>query len=55
MSTPDEQDTARRDEDQVRERSAEQRNITSPTPKDVRAKAEDDDEPEPPAADTQAP
>ncbi|GAA2087795.1 hypothetical protein GCM10009759_09480 [Kitasatospora saccharophila] len=41
----------------VRERSAEEREITAPTPADVRAKAEGngDEEPEPPAADTQAP
>ncbi|MFE6054924.1 hypothetical protein ACFQ6N_29585 [Kitasatospora sp. NPDC056446] len=51
------------EDDTVRERSAEERSITAPTPKDVRAKAddvhEDDDdagrEDEPPAADTQAP
>ncbi|WP_181799613.1 hypothetical protein [Kitasatospora acidiphila] len=50
-------DTAR-DDEQVRERSAEERAITAPTPPDVRAKAEDeedDEKPEPPAADVQAP
>ncbi|WP_188308837.1 hypothetical protein [Streptomyces sp. CBMA123] len=50
-------------DDATRERSAEQRDITAPTP-DVRAKADDKDEAddrdedgddEPPAADTQAP
>lgn len=58
MSTPDENDTSRHDE-QIRGRSAQERDVTAPTPKDVRAKAEDDgegqEEPEPPAADTQAP
>ncbi|MFF2618908.1 hypothetical protein [Kitasatospora sp. NPDC058046] len=40
----------------ARERSAEERGITAPTPADVRRKADsDDDEPEPPAADTVAP
>ncbi|RKE23047.1 hypothetical protein [Streptomyces sp. TLI_171] len=39
----------------VRERSAEERSITSPTPADVRAKAEEHGAPEPPAADSQAP
>ncbi|MFF2147009.1 hypothetical protein [Kitasatospora sp. NPDC058190] len=64
MSTDD---TSTRNEDEpsregetVRERSAEERSITAPTPKDVRAKADDRDdedgqEAEPPAADTQAP
>ncbi|WP_406193490.1 hypothetical protein OH807_02860 [Kitasatospora sp. NBC_01560] len=67
MSTPDDDST--RDE-QVRERSAEERSIVAPTPADVRAKADDDteddgrddeddegdaEEPEPPAADTVAP
>ncbi|MFD9124053.1 hypothetical protein [Kitasatospora sp. NPDC059571] len=41
------------DEVKALERSAEQRNITAPTPKDVRAKAQDDEDV--PAADTQAP
>jgi hypothetical protein len=54
MSTPNDSDTPKVDEE-TRERSSRQRNITSPTPPDVRAKAEDDDEPAPPAADTQAP
>ncbi|MER6400500.1 MULTISPECIES: hypothetical protein [unclassified Kitasatospora] len=54
MTTPD--DTEEPDEE-TRERSAEERSIVAPTPADVRAKAEDgdDEEPEPPAADTQAP
>ncbi|MFJ9444623.1 hypothetical protein ACIRRH_22500 [Kitasatospora sp. NPDC101235] len=41
----------------ARERSAEERSITAPTPADVRKKAEpdDDEEPEPPAADAVAP
>ncbi|GAA4838033.1 hypothetical protein [Kitasatospora terrestris] len=43
-------------DEETRERSAEQRNITAPTPADVRAHDdEEDDAPEPPAADTQAP
>ncbi|MEU8925243.1 hypothetical protein AB0D10_30630 [Kitasatospora sp. NPDC048545] len=54
MGKPDEDDVSH-DDEQVRERSAEERNIVTPTPRDVRAKAEDDDEPEPPAADAQAP
>ncbi|MER7583748.1 hypothetical protein [Kitasatospora sp. NPDC097691] len=41
-------------DEETRERSSEQRSITAPTPPDVRA-AGDDDEPEPPAADTRAP
>ncbi|SOB88563.1 hypothetical protein [Streptomyces sp. 1331.2] len=62
MKTPDED--ALRGDEQARERSAEVREITAPTPADVRAKAEDqqdgdgdgdDEEPEPPAADVQAP
>ncbi|MCG6500192.1 hypothetical protein [Kitasatospora sp. A2-31] len=54
MGTPEEEGTEPAD-DQTRERSSEQRNITAPTPPDVRAEGEDDEEPEPPAADTQAP
>ncbi|MFF4818900.1 hypothetical protein ACFY2K_30470 [Kitasatospora sp. NPDC001309] len=57
-----EEDDAPRDDGTVRERSAEERSITAPTPKDVRAKADDADKdaeedgvPEPPAAGTQAP
>ncbi|MFJ8622236.1 hypothetical protein ACIRD3_05255 [Kitasatospora sp. NPDC093550] len=44
-------------DEETRERSSEQRNITAPTPPDVRAKGDDEDdgEPEPPAADTWAP
>ncbi|PYC71869.1 hypothetical protein C7C46_26320 [Streptomyces tateyamensis] len=59
--TRDENDASREDGGKVRERSAEERSITAPTPKDVRAKAEagksdeDGEEPKPPAADTQAP
>ncbi|MGV9270663.1 hypothetical protein ACWDRR_39170 [Kitasatospora sp. NPDC003701] len=56
MSTPHD-DTAR-DDEQVRERSAEERSIVAPTPADVRAKGEgsdDEEEPEAPAADVQAP
>ncbi|MGW2254202.1 hypothetical protein ACWCXH_29020 [Kitasatospora sp. NPDC001660] len=63
MSTDDtsarDKNDASRDDDTVRERSAEERSITAPTPKDVRAKADDVDddgeEAEPPAADTQTP
>ncbi|MFC5890093.1 hypothetical protein RMN57_03980 [Kitasatospora sp. CM 4170] len=52
----DENDASREDDGTVRERSAEERSITAPTPKDVRAKGDDlDEEAEPPAADTQAP
>ena len=56
MSKPGEHDTPRVGEE-TRERSAEQRNITAPTPKDVRAEAEDADDGNeaPPAADVQAP
>ncbi|MFJ9950781.1 hypothetical protein [Kitasatospora sp. NPDC091207] len=54
MSTPEQDGTPQVDEE-TRERSAEQRNITAPTPKDVRAKGGDGEEPEPPAADTGAP
>ncbi|GAA3046938.1 hypothetical protein [Kitasatospora sp. NPDC127116] len=41
----------------ARERSAEERSISAPTPADVRRKAKPDEEeePEPPAADTVAP
>ncbi|MFB8182250.1 hypothetical protein ACFC8N_40905 [Streptomyces sp. NPDC055966] len=51
--TPEEHD-APRDEKKTRERSAEERSIVAPTPKDVRAKS-DDGEPEPQADDTKAP
>ncbi|MFF3006744.1 hypothetical protein ACFVTF_28540 [Kitasatospora sp. NPDC057940] len=43
MSTTDGNETDQVD-DETRERSAEQRNITAPTPKDVQEKAEDDDQ-----------
>ncbi|MEV5970393.1 hypothetical protein [Streptomyces sp. NPDC051921] len=43
MSTPEENEHTQVD-DETRERSAEQRNISAPTPKDVRAKAQDDDD-----------
>lgn len=33
-------------DDETRQRSAEQRNVTAPTPRDVREKAEHDDGPE---------
>ncbi|MGW2826020.1 hypothetical protein ACWC24_34220 [Streptomyces sp. NPDC001443] len=39
MKTPDKRDTRQADE-QTRERSAEQRTVTAPTPRDVREKAE---------------
>ncbi|MFI8086419.1 hypothetical protein ACIF6L_37185 [Kitasatospora sp. NPDC086009] len=59
MSTPDDEQVQVRDGEQVRDRSAEERSVTAPTPADVRAKAEsseeDDDEPEAPAADVRAP
>jgi len=53
MSTSEENETPQVDEE-TRERSAEQRNITAPTPPDVRAKGEDDDT-DPPAAEPEAP
>ncbi|MFD9692522.1 hypothetical protein ACFXPX_16095 [Kitasatospora sp. NPDC059146] len=56
MSTSDENDAPT--DDATRKRSAEQRNITAPTPEDVRAKADDEKDgtdDEPPAADPQAP
>ncbi|MEU1285806.1 hypothetical protein [Kitasatospora sp. NPDC005856] len=59
ITSPTPADVRRKAEGRVgaRERSAEERAITSPTPADVRRKAErdEDDEPEPPAADTVAP
>ncbi|GAA4982499.1 hypothetical protein [Kitasatospora paranensis] len=54
MSTSKKNDDPRIDEE-ARERSAQQRNVTAPTPPDVRAKADEEEEPEPPAADAQAP
>ncbi|MFD4393658.1 hypothetical protein [Kitasatospora sp. NPDC058478] len=58
-TTPAEHDAPRDGDGTVRERSAEERNIVAPTPKDVRAKADEpadaDDAPTPPAAGTQAP
>ncbi|MFB7503662.1 hypothetical protein [Streptomyces broussonetiae] len=54
MTTPDENDTPQVD-DETRQRSAEQRNITAPTPRDVRAEADDEGESEPSAGETQAP
>ncbi|MFF2548841.1 hypothetical protein ACFVUY_40650 [Kitasatospora sp. NPDC058063] len=51
---------ASREDDTVRERSAEERSITAPTPEDVRANADDvhegeaDEETEPPTVGTQA-
>ncbi|MFJ1755497.1 hypothetical protein [Kitasatospora sp. NPDC088134] len=58
MTTQDGKDRAAEDApgESVRERSAEEREITAPTPADVRAKAEaEDDEEAPPAADAVAP
>ncbi|MFJ9576415.1 hypothetical protein ACIRQF_08545 [Streptomyces sp. NPDC101191] len=52
MSTPEKRYT--QVGEQTRERSAEQRNIPVPTPKDVRAKAEKGREKEPPADDAKA-
>ncbi|WP_345694935.1 hypothetical protein [Kitasatospora terrestris] len=58
MTTPGDKDAPLEDEEAI-ERSAEERNITSPTPRDVREKADDradgKDRPEPPAADVRAP
>ncbi|WP_156110862.1 hypothetical protein [Streptomyces adustus] len=52
MKTPDRRETHRVDEE-TRERSAEQHNVTAPTPRDVREKAErkagHDTEPDVPA------
>ncbi|MFJ9710743.1 hypothetical protein [Streptomyces sp. NPDC101234] len=50
MKTPDDNDTPPLD-DETRQRSAEQRHVTAPTPRDVREKAERDDEPEFPTGD----
>ncbi|MFJ9734233.1 hypothetical protein ACIRU2_18740 [Streptomyces sp. NPDC101169] len=46
-----EQNETRQVDEETKERSAEQRNITAPTPPDVRAKGEDDDT-DPSAADS---
>ncbi|MFF1401198.1 hypothetical protein ACFVZD_46840 [Streptomyces sp. NPDC058287] len=54
MSNPGESDPTRSDEDE-QERSAEARNVVAPTPGEVRAKAENDGEPEPSAADHKTP
>ncbi|MFD8810897.1 hypothetical protein ACFV23_05250 [Streptomyces sp. NPDC059627] len=48
MKTPGDKETPPVD-DAARQRSAEQRNVTAPTPRDVRDKARDEDEPESPA------
>ncbi|MFJ8201078.1 hypothetical protein [Streptomyces sp. NPDC096152] len=53
MNTSEENDTSHIDEE-VKERSAEQRNITAPTPPDVRAEGEHEEN-WPPAAKSQAP
>ena len=50
MKVPGENETPPLDE-KTRERSAEQRNVTAPTPRDVREKAEHEDEPEFPMGD----
>ncbi|MFH8770479.1 hypothetical protein ACIF83_12300 [Streptomyces sp. NPDC085866] len=50
MHTPGENDRPPAD-DKTRQRSAEQRNVTAPTPRDVRDKAKDEDEPEFPTED----
>jgi len=54
MKTPGDDDTPPVDEE-TRERSAEERNVITPTPQDVRDKAEEekeeDAEPDPPAGD----
>ena len=51
MKTPGDHDTPPVD-DETRQRSAEQRNVTAPTPRDVRDRAKDEDEPESPTGDT---
>ncbi|OAR22177.1 hypothetical protein A8W25_29440 [Streptomyces sp. ERV7] len=43
VRTPEERNDDPRVDEQARERSAEQRNITAPTPPDVRAKSHDED------------
>ncbi|MGW3042019.1 hypothetical protein ACWC9T_18730 [Kitasatospora sp. NPDC001159] len=53
--TPQPDENTPQSDERTRERSAEERHIVAPTPKDVRAKAEDDETPEPPPADTRAP
>ncbi|WP_159024400.1 hypothetical protein [Streptomyces scabiei] len=39
-------------DEETRERSAEQRNVIAPTPRDVLNQAEDDDEPDLPSGDS---
>ncbi len=53
MSTPGDKEAPLKD-DETRQRSAEQRNVTLPTPRDVRdkAKAKEGDEREVPTEDT---
>ncbi|MFH8387068.1 hypothetical protein ACH4E7_40175 [Kitasatospora sp. NPDC018058] len=53
--TPQPDESTPPPDEKTRERSAEERHIVAPTPKDVRAKAENDETPEPPPADTKAP
>lgn len=59
ITAPTPADVRRKAEGEVgaRARSAEERSITAPTPADVRRTAgtDDDEEPEPPAADAVAP
>ncbi len=50
MKVPGDNETPPPDE-KTRQRSAEQRNVTAPTPRDVREKAENKDEPQFPAGD----
>ncbi|WP_405540823.1 hypothetical protein OG787_22005 [Streptomyces sp. NBC_00075] len=50
MKTPGDDDTPPVDEE-TRERSAEERNVITPTPRDVRERAEGDDEPDLPTGD----
>ena len=52
MKTPGDDNTPPVDDEETRERSAEQRNVITPTPRDVREKAEDDDEPDLPTGDS---
>jgi hypothetical protein len=47
MDTPDTNDSTPRLDDEERERSAEERNVVAPTPKEVREKADDHQEPQP--------
>ncbi|MFB7504193.1 hypothetical protein [Streptomyces broussonetiae] len=60
MSTHGNKERDTRPDERTRERSAEERKVVAPTPRDVRAKAEgdkteDDEKSDPPATGTRAP